>query len=461
MAFNLDQVYQTLDGYFFNQFNMGMAEGQTVLRFGQSRFPITTQDYGTANLAIENFSRLVNQIPIDKGNGIVNFSSNNQIDETYYYRLVEPATVTSEDNAAAFGQLKKKASDNYENTCLESTLMPRTQFRPSYAAPTDWYKAGNDIFWTSHSFPVTDPTTPPPGNVINISFYFGKVDINRPWYFGPFVDDKTWYIPGKYEGQLTTFDSKSTNWTLLPVGLIVIKDLVISGQWSSQDIANFKTQFGPFMVTADSGNRLVYAGIQVIGWFLDKMPPLPPIGDDSLPVRSYSLVDQAPSATWTTFPNPPNAVAPPMVVPNIWGQSAMNPQGSANVETVSLEDGRLYKALRTFTMAGPFGAIRGVYPPFTPNDGASFSAHIGFAFGAPPLNATNILFQVIVFTPGSAQTAPNAIVSQFKTINGMLAHVSADLSNYKDQEISIALVVTNQNPSVGAMAYWVDPTVTY
>jgi len=464
MAFSPDQVYQALNSYFYGQFNMGLNEGQIILRFGQSHIPITAADYATPNLAVENFSRMVNEIPIDKGNGVVFFSGTNSIDETYYYQLVTPATVVDVVNVASFGELRQQALDKYELVRLESSNQPGTQFRPSYAAPTDWYVPTNNGFWTSHNFTVTDPTAPAPDNTISISFDYGKVDITRPWFFEPFIQDNSCYIPGKYQGQLTTFNDTTTNLTSMPVGLIVIKNLLIQGQSLASGSPVVAATFGPFLVGTQRGNQLQNPEIQVIGWMLEKLPALPPQGDDSLPVRSYSLIDKAPSATWTSFINTPVPAVPPSYDPLVWGQPFTNVMGSAGVdEHVQLETGGIYKALRTFTMAGSYGSVKAVYPAFTLNGMGKFTAHIGFSPGAAPGSATNIniLFQVFVLTPNTPTPIPNAVINETKSYTGMLTQVEADLSSYQNQSVVICLQVTNEFPSFGAMAYWVNPLITY
>lgn len=113
---------------------------------------------------------------------------------------------------------------------------------------------------------------------ISIKFDYCLVHIGRPWLQNAFLNDHSWYVPGVPKGQVTS-SSVGTNFTLLPIGFVVIRNLVIEADWTSEDLANasLATDFGPFKVTKESGaNRLAHPGIQIIGWLLQKLPSLPP-----------------------------------------------------------------------------------------------------------------------------------------------------------------------------------------
>jgi hypothetical protein len=146
------------------------------------------------------------------------------------------------------------------------------------------------------------PTQPATTNNISVSFDYCVVNISRPWYRQGFVNDTSWFIPGKTKGELTAPVDHGANLILLPVAAVAIKKLSIWAQWPAADIANSQeaTEFGPFKV--DSGivnNALSHEGLQIIGWLLERMPNLPP----NDPPKSPSQ----PADT----PPPPPADAPP------------------------------------------------------------------------------------------------------------------------------------------------------
>jgi hypothetical protein len=146
------------------------------------------------------------------------------------------------------------------------------------------------------------PTQPATTNNISVSFDYCVVNISRPWYRQGFVNDTSWFIPGKTKGELTAPVDHGANLILLPVAAVAIKNLRIQAQWPAADIANSQeaTEFGPFKV--DSGivnNALSHEGLQIIGWLLERMPNLPP----NDPPKSPSQ----PADT----PPPPPADAPP------------------------------------------------------------------------------------------------------------------------------------------------------
>lgn len=460
MPFSLDLVYSTLKNFFISEFNIA-ATDVYKLRFSQSRQQITDSDYSNSILADENFFQLVDRIPVEKGDGLTIIFSDSQIDETYFYELLTPATVAESINASSLGILKDTAKDRWESEMAEFSEGRREQYRRCTAQPTNWYSK-TAAFWENHSFSVQDSSSIPP-NSISISFDYGKVDIVRPWYFKPFINDKTWYIKDTYPGQLTSYNKDTHNIISMPVSFIVIKNLVIQGTWSPTDLQNFKTQFGPFLVSSATGNQLEYDDIQVIGWILEKMPPLPPLGAEGLPSQTYSLMDNAASANWSSFINPPGGVSP-SYDPFVWQQPNANGGGSAAIDNnITLEDGNMYDVLRTFTMQGQWGAVKGYFLPFTLNGNGPFifSADIGFDPNAPMEYSTGITFQVLLYQMDNGIQPTTTLYNQVKSRNGFLTHIEADLSRFRNQKIAIGLVVENGPPSIGAMAYWVNPVISY
>jgi hypothetical protein len=122
----------------------------------------------------------------------------------------------------------------------------------------------------------TKPTTTPS---VSITFEFCLIRITRPWFVDAFVNDRSWCLPGTTKGQLTAPDKFGATLPLLPIAAVAVRNLKISGNWTTDDVstAAVATDFGPFKV--DSGivnNSLSHAGIQVVGWLLQHMPPLPP-----------------------------------------------------------------------------------------------------------------------------------------------------------------------------------------
>lgn len=124
------------------------------------------------------------------------------------------------------------------------------------------------------------PTQPVTTNSIKISFDYCRVDIRRPWLLNAFLENPSWFVPGLKKGEASSPDSH-TDLSFLPISFLAIKNLSIEAIWSEDDKANAEmaTDFGPFEV--DSGiinNKLSHAGIQIVGWMLQKIPPLPPNG---------------------------------------------------------------------------------------------------------------------------------------------------------------------------------------
>jgi hypothetical protein len=114
---------------------------------------------------------------------------------------------------------------------------------------------------------------------VSIAFEYCLVDIRRPWWLDVFVDQGSWYLPTVPAGRLTATDNPAAiSW--LPTAFVAVKNLRIDASWSGDDAANaaMATDFGPFKVeSAAGGQSLVHPGLQVIGWLLQRLPPLPPV----------------------------------------------------------------------------------------------------------------------------------------------------------------------------------------
>ena len=120
-------------------------------------------------------------------------------------------------------------------------------------------------------------TRPVTTDSIHLSFDYCLVTISRPWYVDGFVNQPNWYIPGEPKGQVSA--GVPNGMAYLPIGLIAVRNLRITGAWDVDDqaAAALATDFGPFRVKgAGASGGLVHDGLQTIGWILQQLPELPP-----------------------------------------------------------------------------------------------------------------------------------------------------------------------------------------
>lgn len=123
------------------------------------------------------------------------------------------------------------------------------------------------------------PQAPASTSSVSITFEYCLVDIRRPWWLDVFVDQGSWYLPAVPAGWLTTKDNPAAI-SSLPAAFVAVRNLRIDASWSGDDAANaaMATDFGPFKVESAAGSQsLVHPGLQVIGWLLQRLPPLPPV----------------------------------------------------------------------------------------------------------------------------------------------------------------------------------------
>lgn len=110
-----------------------------------------------------------------------------------------------------------------------------------------------------------------------ISFSYCVVSVARPWMDMAFLNNAAWCIPGQAKAALSANDGHGV--PALPVGFVAIKDLSIKAPWTPEDVTNLELseQFGPFLFDSQIVNGAIgHEGIQIVGWMLQNVPPLPP-----------------------------------------------------------------------------------------------------------------------------------------------------------------------------------------
>jgi hypothetical protein len=120
------------------------------------------------------------------------------------------------------------------------------------------------------------PTQPVSTNAVHLSFDYCLVRIDREWFSSIFLESRGWYLPGYKKGELS---GEAGGLAVLPTAMLIVKNLRISANWSGDDLRSIQaaTGFGPFNVdaSADTSTDIGHEGIQIVGWLLQKLPPLP------------------------------------------------------------------------------------------------------------------------------------------------------------------------------------------
>jgi hypothetical protein len=122
------------------------------------------------------------------------------------------------------------------------------------------------------------PTQTVKTSSIAISFDYCVVRMSRFWLMDAFINQSSWWIPGIPKGQLTE-SGRAGNVPLMPIGLVVIRNLSIEADWAPEEVesASQATELGPFKVGPEvKAGRLSHPGLQTVGWLLQTMPVVPP-----------------------------------------------------------------------------------------------------------------------------------------------------------------------------------------
>jgi hypothetical protein len=149
---------------------------------------------------------------------------------------------------------------------------------------------------------ATATAQPVSSDSVDMSFEHCIVTLSRrPWFPEAFLMTRNWYVPGYKSGSFSS-GTGAGDTGLLPVltsGFVVIRNLKISAKWSDQDLAAVQgsAAFGPFSLvgrTFDAATgALTCPGMQIIGWFCQALPVLPPAPDPTLAAATPSSTPPA------------------------------------------------------------------------------------------------------------------------------------------------------------------------
>ena len=115
----------------------------------------------------------------------------------------------------------------------------------------------------------------------------------QPWWDGVFLADPGWFVPGMPRGGLLPDPTPDSDEAYgLPISLVVVQNLKITGQWSAQASAALSAPggtvgplslFGAVATTAADGVTITYAhdGMQVVALICSALPVLPPANTPS------------------------------------------------------------------------------------------------------------------------------------------------------------------------------------
>lgn len=128
------------------------------------------------------------------------------------------------------------------------------------------------------------PTRPasPNTNGFNISFKYCQVHLDREWLKLALLANPSWYMYGTAINEYSNGSNQNNPgmFPLLPLSFIVIRDLKITANWSTEDKRNIAdaVAFGPFDIRNKTFNQgsIISKGMQIIGYTSRVMPQLPP-----------------------------------------------------------------------------------------------------------------------------------------------------------------------------------------
>lgn len=159
-----------------------------------------------------------------------------------------------------------------------------------------WTHLADQIEWQKQIAAAPPATVQEPIASINntgmtVEFSFQIVQIRRRWLFTPFLFNTNWFVQGLRCGDISDFAGDgSARLSWLPSAVILVKDVTLRANWSSQDQAEIAQSFaiGPFLVgdkKTFSNESLTIPGIQWIASVSQALPKLPPRDDPAFVLK--------------------------------------------------------------------------------------------------------------------------------------------------------------------------------
>lgn len=126
--------------------------------------------------------------------------------------------------------------------------------------------------------------TPATSSGFAVQFEYTLVRLDRPWWDDTFLHRRDWRMPGYEPGQISTGSAADPNGevTLITIGMLVIRNLTITANWSAADLAALphSTSLGPFCIAAGTFDRstgtLTRKGMQAAAWLCQVPTRMPP-----------------------------------------------------------------------------------------------------------------------------------------------------------------------------------------
>jgi hypothetical protein len=171
--------------------------------------------------------------------------------------------------------------------------------------------------------------------------------------------------------------------------------------------------------------------------------------------NEINLMDYAPTATWTSGEVLPNGTDDKtQTLP--WMGSDADEKGFVIGSSALMEDNATYYALRMHPMWVNYGMVQGIIPLNIKGNG-TFKAKVGFLNGAS--NSDGVTFIVNVYSKVNNAQVCTTVATKNKRYSGALIDITADLTQYANQDIQLELRVEAGASSGQDWAAWVNPVI--
>jgi hypothetical protein len=161
----------------------------------------------------------------------------------------------------------------------------------------------------------TVATTAAAAPASQVSMEHMLVSIDRSsWWQNDWLIDQGWYVPGESRGTAISPTSSAEQTWAIPVAMVLVQNLVMTGSWSTADVNSLiggDVMFGPFhlgaaTVAPNASNTLsiTVAGPSLVAFFCQPLVVLPPSDPPTTPTPSSTTTAAPSSAAGQQSPAP-------------------------------------------------------------------------------------------------------------------------------------------------------------
>jgi hypothetical protein len=153
---------------------------------------------------------------------------------------------------------------------------------------------------------VTTAAVSTPATQVSIEHMLVSID-RSSWWQNDWLVDPGWYVPGQSRGTAISPTSSADQTWAIPVAMVLVQNLVLTGSWSASDAGQLTSSgvmFGPFNLggaavstNANESLTITVAGPSLVAFFCQPLVVLPPSDQPAAPATPPAAATTSTNST--------------------------------------------------------------------------------------------------------------------------------------------------------------------